>query len=99
MLQHFGILELFDVITGASDDEVRSAKADVVAEALVRLKGIGADLATPIMVGDREHDVHGAATNGVPTIFVEWGYGAPAETLGAVDVASTPAELERLLLG
>ncbi|NEM92437.1 HAD hydrolase-like protein [Galbitalea soli] len=99
VLQHFGILELFDVITGASDDEVRSAKADVVAEALVRLKGIGADLATPIMVGDREHDVHGAATNGVPTIFVEWGYGAPAETLGAVDVASTPAELERLLLG
>src|ERR1700710_602377 len=38
MLSHFGLLSEFDIITGASDDEVRSAKVDVVAEALVRLK-------------------------------------------------------------
>ena len=29
----------------------------------------------------------------VPTIFVTWGYGAPAEDAGAIAVAGTPAEL------
>ena len=99
MLSHFGLLEYFDVITGASDDEVRSSKQDVVAEALVRLRAVGADVSRPVLVGDREHDVEGAAANGVPTIFAGWGYGSAAEELGTVAVASTPAELRDLLLG
>lgn len=99
MLSHFGLLGEFDVITGASDDEVRSAKQDVVAEALVRLADFGADLSRPVLVGDREHDVEGAAANGVPTIFVDWGYGSPAEQAGTLAVARTPAELRELLLG
>ena len=98
ILEHFGLASLFDIITGASADEVRSAKADVVAEALVRLKAIGADLSNPIMVGDREHDVHGAAAHGVPTIFVEWGYGSPAEQVGTVAAVSDGVELQKLLL-
>jgi phosphoglycolate phosphatase len=52
-----------------------------------------------VLVGDREHDVHGAAAHGVPTIFVEWGYGSPAEQAGAIAVAATPADLRHLLLG
>jgi phosphoglycolate phosphatase len=40
ILDHFGLHRYFDVITGASDDEVRSAKADVVAEALIRLEAL-----------------------------------------------------------
>jgi phosphoglycolate phosphatase len=99
ILAHFGLLGEFDVITGASDDEVRSAKADVVAEALVRLAAIGADLSRPVLVGDRSHDVEGAAANDVPTIFVDWGYGAPAEQAGTIAVAHSPAELQQLLLG
>ena len=98
ILDHFDLTKYFDILTGASDDEVRSAKADVVAEALARLHAMGADLSRPVMVGDREHDVHGAAANGVPTIFVEWGYGSPAEQAGTVAVAATPADLTRLLL-
>lgn len=97
ILDHFGLTGYLDVLTGASDDEVRSAKVDVVAEALVRLEALGADLTRPIMVGDREHDVLGAAANGVPTIFVEWGYGSPAEQAGAVAIARSPAQLTRLL--
>ncbi|WP_165068194.1 HAD hydrolase-like protein [Marisediminicola senii] len=97
MLDNEGLLDYFDVITGASDDEVRSAKKDVVAEALVRLKAIGADVSRPVLVGDREHDVHGAAANGVPTIIVDWGYGTEAEREGAIAVATTPRELELLL--
>jgi phosphoglycolate phosphatase len=97
MLEHFALARCFDVITGASDDEVRSAKKDVVAEALVRLKALGADLSNPVLIGDRIHDVEGAAANGVPTIFVTWGYGAPAEQAGAVAVVDTPEQLTDLL--
>jgi phosphoglycolate phosphatase len=99
MLSHFGLLREFDIITGASDDEVRSSKQDVVAEALVRLAAIGTDLSRPVLVGDREHDVEGAAANGVPTIFVDWGYGSAAEQVGSIAVAHTPGELQKLLLG
>jgi phosphoglycolate phosphatase len=99
MLSHFGLLDQFDIITGASDDEVRSSKEDVVAEALVRLAAFGADLSRPVLVGDREHDVEGAAANGVPTIFVDWGYGSPAEQAGSIALAHTPTELQALLLG
>jgi phosphoglycolate phosphatase len=99
MLSHFGLLGYFDIITGASDDEVRSSKEDVVAEALVRLAAIGADLSRPVLVGDREHDIAGAAANSVPTIFADWGYGAAAEQFGSQAVAHTPAELQTLLLG
>ena len=99
ILEHFNLARYFDIITGASDDEVRSAKKDVVAEALLRLAAMGADISRPVLVGDREHDVEGAAANGVPTIFVEWGYGSPAEQAGSVAVASTPEQLQELLLG
>jgi phosphoglycolate phosphatase len=99
MLSHFGLLGEFDIITGASDDEVRSSKEDVVAEALVRLDAFGADLSRPVLVGDREHDIEGATASGVPTIFVDWGYGSALEQAGSIAIAHTPAELQRLLLG
>jgi phosphoglycolate phosphatase len=98
-LDFYGLAHYFSVITGASEDEVRSRKADVVAEALRRMKALGADISMPVMVGDREHDVHGAAEHGVPTIFVEWGYGSAAEQVGAIGVAASAEELGVLLLG
>ncbi|MEO7373034.1 MAG: HAD hydrolase-like protein [Terrimesophilobacter sp.] len=98
MLNAYGLRQYFDVITGASEDETRSAKADVVAEALRRLAAIGVDVSRPVMVGDRIHDVEGAAAHNVPTIYAKWGYGSPAEQAGAIGVAATPEELRRLLL-
>ena len=97
MLEHFTIAHHFDIVTGASDDEVRSAKADVVAEALIRLRAMDADLTRPVLVGDRVHDVEGAAAHGIPTIAVSWGYGEPAEWQHAVDVAHDVGELRALL--
>lgn len=93
VLEHFGLIEPFDQLTGASDDEVRSAKKDVVEEALRRLEAGGADLSRSVLVGDRHHDVDGAAHHGVPTIFVTWGYGSPAEGEGAIAVVDTPGQL------
>lgn len=97
VLEHYGLSQYFDFITGASADESRSAKADVVAEALQRLRSIDADLSRTIMIGDRHYDVTGSAHNGVPAIYVTWGYGRVGEDAGAVAVATTPEELRELL--
>lgn len=97
MLEHFTIAQHFTIITGASADETRSAKADVVAEALIRLKAMDADLTRPVMIGDRIHDIEGAAAHGIPTIAVTWGYGDDAERAHAVAVANDTAELRALL--
>jgi phosphoglycolate phosphatase len=99
ILEHYGLTDKFDVITGASEDEVRSAKADVVAEAVRRLTDKGIDLSQTIMVGDRHHDVTGAAAHGIPTVLVEWGYGSPAEADGAIAVVHSVDALRQLLLG
>ncbi|MUL45577.1 HAD-IA family hydrolase [Mycobacterium sp. CBMA293] len=73
IVEHFGIHEHFEVVAGASVDGVRSAKADVVAHALAQLAPVPDRV---LMVGDRSHDVHGAATHGIDTVVVDWGYGA-----------------------
>lgn len=99
ILDHFGLSEYFDVIAGASEDETRSAKADVVAEALRRLTEQGVDLSQTVLVGDRSHDVEGAIAHGLPTILVEWGYGSPAEAAGAIAVVHSTDQLSSLLLG
>jgi phosphoglycolate phosphatase len=99
ILERYDLTQYFDVITGASDDEVRSAKKDVVEEALRRLRAIGADTRHPVMVGDRSHDVHGAAEHDVPTIFVRWGYGSRPEEVGAIAVVDDATQLGSLLLG
>lgn len=97
VLTHFGLAHELDAIVGATPDETRSAKADVVAEALRVLGERGADLSNVIMIGDRFYDVEGSAANGVPCIYVTWGYGELGEEAGSVGVASSTAELRGLL--
>ncbi|MEO7016816.1 MAG: HAD hydrolase-like protein [Leifsonia sp.] len=99
ILEHFGLAKYFDVIAGATEDESRSAKTDVVADAVRRLVEQGVDLAQTVMVGDRSFDVQGAADNGLPTILVEWGYGSPAEAAGAIAIVHSTDQLSSLLLG
>ena len=99
ILEHFGLAKYFTVIVGASEDETRSAKADVVAEALRRLEEKGVDLSAPVMVGDRIYDAEGASANGVPAILVEWGYGSPSEAAAATAVVHSADQLGKLLLG
>ncbi|MCS5735342.1 HAD hydrolase-like protein [Herbiconiux daphne] len=98
ILEHLEIDSCFTVICGSSEDETRSAKADVVAEALRRLRDLEVDLSNLVLVGDREHDIIGAAENNVPAIMVEWGYGSPAEAVGAIAVVHSVDQLRDLLL-
>lgn len=97
ILEHFGFAPEFVVIAGASDDESRSAKVDVITRALELLAAAGVDTSRPVMIGDRSHDVEGAAAHGIPTIVAGWGYGAPEEAAGAIGVAASPAELPPLV--
>lgn len=98
ILEHFGLLDLFTVVAGASDDERRSEKADVITWGLGLLDDAGVDRSLPVMVGDRIHDVHGAAAHRIGTVFAEWGYGNPIEAAGAIAVASHPCDLPTLVL-
>ena len=72
ILAHFDLDEHFEVIAGASVDGSRAAKADVVAHALAQLAPLPDRV---LMVGDRSHDVEGAAVHGIDTVVVQWGYG------------------------
>ncbi|WP_448808127.1 HAD hydrolase-like protein [Agromyces bauzanensis] len=99
VLDHHDLSQYFTVIAGASDDEERSTKADVVAEALRRLRAQGVDTSTAVMVGDRGYDTLGALANGVPTIMVEWGYGGPEEAGDAIATVHSTDQLRNLLLG
>ncbi|WP_166869566.1 HAD hydrolase-like protein [Salinibacterium sp. ZJ70] len=93
ILASLDLTDAFTEITGGSDDEARSTKAAVIEEALRRLDERGVDLSRVVHVGDRIHDVEGAAAHGIPTIFAGWGYGDPAEAEHALLTVQTPAEL------
>lgn len=102
ILDHFGISERFDVRAGASLTPDRRTKAQVIDHALRSLE-IHADpdlVDHVIMVGDRDHDVHGAMHHGIVCIGVTWGYGTPGELLraGAVALADSPADVADLVM-
>jgi phosphoglycolate phosphatase-like HAD superfamily hydrolase len=98
ILAHFGLDEHFEVVAGASVDGTRATKADVLAHALAQLRPLPDRV---LMVGDRLHDVEGAAAHGIDAVVVGWGYGEAdfadaTATNGAAHVA-TIAELRRVL--
>lgn len=72
ILAHFGLDGYFEVIAGATVDGSRAEKADVVAHAVAQLQPLPDRV---LMVGDRWHDVAGAAEHGIDTVVVAWGYG------------------------
>ncbi len=95
---YFGLTELFDRVAGASTDQERVRKADVI-RYLLEAEGI-TDLSAAVMIGDRKHDVLGAKEVGMDSIGVLYGYGDrdELETAGAGYIAATVEELEEYLL-
>lgn len=101
ILEHFGILDLFDVVTGAGmEDHVRHSKTDVIVEALNRLGISENEKDSVIMVGDRKYDLIGAKECGLASIGVYFGYADPGELeeYGADHICQTVADLEHLLM-
>jgi phosphoglycolate phosphatase len=92
ILDHFALSEHFATVVGSELDGRRTAKSEIITEALARL---GRPTGGSVMIGDRSHDVRGAVAVGVGSIGVLWGYGDDAEltAAGADALAATPIEL------
>lgn len=90
IMERFDLARYFAKICGATMDEKRTDKAEVIAYAME-----GIDKESAIMVGDREHDVLGAKANGLRCIGVLYGYGSreELETAGAVHLAKKAEDL------
>ncbi|MBA0048506.1 HAD-IA family hydrolase [Mycobacterium sp. NPDC050853] len=93
ILDHFELTQFFEVIAGASPDGARSGKAEVIAHALSQLDEVPS--VGVVMVGDRVHDVEGAAAHGIGTVIVDWGYGATDFD----DEAVSSGDLSRWIIG
>lgn len=99
LVDHFALRPYFLATVGATPDEsTLASKTDIVAEALRRLRDRGADVSSPVLIGDRHHDVVGGNANGVPVIFVDWGFSEPHEGDDAAFRVSSVEQLRALLL-
>ena len=95
IIERFALSPYIARVFGASLDETRIEKGDVIAYAL-KEGGIAKESA--LMVGDRKHDILGAKENGVRSMGVLFGYGSREElTLAGADlIAETPEEVLRI---
>lgn len=94
---HFNLTRYFTFIGGASLDDSRVRKADVIRYVL-ETNRID-DPASVMMVGDRENDILGAKQNGLESIGVLYGYGDrdELEAAGADHIAETVEDIIRFL--
>lgn len=95
IMEHFDLAKYFDFIGGADLAGTRGTKDRVIGYVL---RETGTDAADCVMVGDRLHDAEGAATFGIPTVGVLWGYGSEEElrSAGCAGIAEDAGELVRL---
>lgn len=91
LCEAYGMSEYFSAIVGGN--EKRVDKARVIAEALRQLGNTNA-----LMIGDRFYDTEGAASNGIPTVLVKWGYAHDKEFAGAMATVASAEELISLLM-
>ncbi|MCH4889096.1 HAD family hydrolase [Acidaminobacter sp. JC074] len=98
ILKHYDLDAYFDFIAGATMDETRIKKSDVIDYAL-KSNNIG-DSKGLVMIGDRHHDIEGANLHHLDSIGVLYGYGDFEELkkAGATYIVKDVNELESLLL-
>lgn len=96
ILEYFRLDRFFDLIAGASLDNSRITKTQVIEYALGRARIF--DTSTCLMVGDRLHDIHGAQENQMQAIGVLYGFGSreELETAGASYIINTLPELLKI---
>ncbi len=94
ILEKFGLLEYFDIISGASMDGVRADKYEVIIEALNRFGD--PDRSRVVLVGDTRFDVEGASKAGIDCIGVLYGFGT-RESLEKAGVKYIAESMEDIL--
>ena len=93
ILQHFNLYDYFDFVAGATMNNSRNKKADIIQYALENCNI--SEKSSAVMIGDREHDIIGAKENGLDSIGVLFGYGTYDELkeAGATFIADSPMEI------
>lgn len=93
ILQYFKLHDYFDFVAGATMDEARNKKADIIKYALESCNIF--DKSSAIMIGDREHDIIGAKENKLDSLGVLYGYGNYEELkmAGATFIAKKPSDI------
>ncbi|MBY5034856.1 HAD family hydrolase [Streptococcus gallolyticus] len=97
ILKHFQLDHYFTLIAGASLDESRNKKGEVIRYALAQLDNF--ENSTTIMIGDRLHDIVGAKENRLNSMGVLYGFGSrdELETAGATYIADTTQQIISIL--
>lgn len=97
ILEHFDLKKYFDFVAGATMDNSRTKKADIIQYALEYAQIRDSDKV--IMIGDRKYDINGAAVNHIDSIGVLYGYGTKEELTkaGATYIVASVEELEEIL--
>ena len=97
IVEYFGIEHYFEVIAGASLDNSRTSKEDVISYAITQLNPHSSSI---IMIGDRKHDIQGAHANYLPAIGILYGYGTreELEEAGADFIIDSVSNLKDFLL-
>ncbi len=94
ILEREGFLDHFEFLGAAEEDGARRTKQAVIQYVFDNVNLEGEEI---LMVGDRHHDIEGAAHFGVDTAAVTWGYGEQAEWDTAQYIAHSPAELDKIV--
>ena len=97
ILKHFGILDLFDEVVGATLDARIDTKEEVLIELFRRWSHIPKE--EMCLIGDTIFDVNGANQTGIPCIGVTYGFGDLEElnAAGAIAFADKMEELPELI--
>ena len=95
ILEHFDLARFFTTVVGSELDGSRRHQNEIIAACLEQLH----DRDVIAMVGDRAHDVVGAAAHAMPCVGVTWGYASDGELAraGAAAIIDTPSELSPIL--
>lgn len=97
IIEHFGLAPYFKAVVGATLDNRRSKKSEVIAHALKSYQIVPADT---VMIGDRKFDILGAKDNKLASIGVLYGYGSKKEleNAGATALVANVSELKTYLI-
>ena len=98
IMKHFALYDKFDLLYGCDESKNRLNKDDVIRDIIADNPDMNRD--NTVMIGDRFHDVLGAAKSGLDCIGVLYGFGdrAELEGAGAKYITETVASLGELFL-
>jgi phosphoglycolate phosphatase len=85
----------FAAVVGYLPTGERETKAAIIGEVLRR---VPVARRRAVMVGDRAHDIEGAESNGLSSVWAGWGYGSAHEAASATRSALRPDLLARSVL-